>query len=112
MTTVAGVHLGLKVYDRQKIDGLWMHVDEVTNVAKNLIDITFDKRAAIPSIGRERADLVLGGCAILDAMLETWSTSRLRVADRGLREGILAKLMAEDGYIEPGLMIREKASTI
>lgn len=102
VTTVAGVHLGLKVYDRQKIDGLWMHVDEVTNVAKNLIDLTFEKRAAIPSIGRERADLVLGGCAILDAMLETWSTSRLRVADRGLREGILAKLMAEDGYIEPG----------
>ena len=79
-----------------------MEVPEVQRISRMLMDLNFEKRAAIPSIGRDRADLVLGGCAILEAMLETWTTSHLRVADRGLREGILAKLMQEDGYIEPG----------
>lgn len=102
VTTLAGVHLCLESYDRQKIDGIWMHTNEVTNVSKRLMDLNFEERSAIPSIGRERADLVMGGCAILEAMLETWPTDQLRVADRGLREGILAKLMAEDGFIKPG----------
>ncbi len=102
VTTLAGVHLSLESYDRQKIDGIWMHTDEVTNVSNRLMNLSFEERSAIPSIGRERADLVMGGCAILEAMLETWPTNQLRVADRGLREGILAKLMAEDGFIKPG----------
>lgn len=102
VTTVAGVHLRLEVYDRQKIDGLWMSAEDVPRISRELMELPFEKRAAIPSIGRERADLVLGGCAILEAMLETWSPSQLRVADRGLREGILAKLMVEDGHLDPG----------
>lgn len=102
VTTLAGVHLSLETYDRQKIDGIWMHTEEVSNVSKRLINLSFAERSAIPSIGKERADLVMGGCAILEAMLETWPTTQLRVADRGLREGILAKLMSEDGFIKPG----------
>lgn len=101
VTTVAGVHLRLEVYDREKIDGLWMEAAEVPRISRDLMNMSFEKRAAIPSIGRERADLVLGGCAILEAMLETWAPEQLRVADRGLREGILAKLMAEDGHLDP-----------
>jgi exopolyphosphatase/guanosine-5'-triphosphate,3'-diphosphate pyrophosphatase len=57
---------------------------------------------AEPCIGRERADLVLAGCAILEAVLRTWPCDRLRIADRGLREGILATLMAEDGPFRTG----------
>lgn len=102
VTTVAGIHLCLDCYDRQKIDGIWMHIDEVTNVSEQLLNLSYKQRSAIPSVGRDRADLVLGGCAILEAMLETWPTPQLRVADRGLREGILAKLMSEDGFIKPG----------
>jgi exopolyphosphatase/guanosine-5'-triphosphate,3'-diphosphate pyrophosphatase len=66
-------------------------------VTAGLLDATYDERVAQPCIGKERADLVLAGCAILEAMLQTWPCDRLRVADRGLREGILATLMAEDG---------------
>jgi exopolyphosphatase/guanosine-5'-triphosphate,3'-diphosphate pyrophosphatase len=51
-----------------------------------------------PCIGRERADLVLAGCAILEAIIRAWGCERIRVADRGLREGILSELMSEDGY--------------
>jgi exopolyphosphatase/guanosine-5'-triphosphate,3'-diphosphate pyrophosphatase len=57
---------------------------------------------AQPCIGSDRADLVLAGCAILEALLRTWPCRRLRVADRGLREGILATLMAEDGVFRTG----------
>lgn len=102
VTTVAGVHLNLSMYDRQKIDGLWMEREEVQSVSRKLMGLNFEQRANSPCIGRERADLVLGGCAILEAMIETWPTDHLRVADRGLREGILARLMAQDGFIKPG----------
>ncbi len=100
VTTLAGVYLSQDIYDRQKIDGLWMNMKDVQTISKYLIKISYEQRQAIPTIGPDRADLVLGGCAILEAMLETWPTNKLRVADRGLREGILAKLMAEDGYID------------
>ena len=96
MTTVGGIHLGLARYDRRRVDGLWMHDDEVTAVIRSLIETGFSQRAANPCIGRDRADLVLAGCAILEAVLRLWPCERLRVADRGLREGILTSLMAED----------------
>jgi len=97
VTTVAGIHLGLKAYDRGRVDGCWLHTDEVRAVSDRLLATTYDGRVAEPCIGRDRADLVLAGCAILEALLRTWPCPRLRVADRGLREGILSRLMAEDG---------------
>ena len=97
VTTVAGVHLGLPRYERSRVDGCWLEIGEVRAVTDGLLDCTYEERVAEPCIGRERADLVLAGCAILEAMLQLWPCERLRVADRGLREGILATLMAEDG---------------
>jgi exopolyphosphatase/guanosine-5'-triphosphate,3'-diphosphate pyrophosphatase len=70
----------------------------VRSVSNDLIAMTYAERVAQPCIGQERADLVLAGCAILEALLRIWPCQRLRVADRGLREGILATLMAEDGH--------------
>lgn len=97
VTTVAGIHLGLRRYDRSRVDGCWMRTSDARAVTQSLIDRSYDERVAEPCIGRERADLVLAGCAILEAIAETWPCETLRVADRGLREGILASLMSEDG---------------
>ena len=97
VTTIAGVHLGLPRYDRSRVDGCWLDIAEVRTVTAGLLDASYEERVAEPCIGKERADLVLAGCAILEAMLQMWPCERLRVADRGLREGILATLMAEDG---------------
>jgi exopolyphosphatase/guanosine-5'-triphosphate,3'-diphosphate pyrophosphatase len=97
VTTVAGVHLGLPRYERSRVDGCWLDIAEVRTVTAGLLDASHEERVAEPCIGKERADLVLAGCAILEAMLQMWPCERLRVADRGLREGILATLMAEDG---------------
>ena len=98
VTTIAGIHLGLPAYDRSRVDGCWLGAPDVRQVSDALIGMSYAERVAQPCIGQERADLVLAGCAILEALLRVWPCQRLRVADRGLREGILATLMAEDGH--------------
>jgi exopolyphosphatase/guanosine-5'-triphosphate,3'-diphosphate pyrophosphatase len=97
VTTLAGVHLGLPRYDRRRVDGIWLSGGEVAGLVDRLAAMDYEARVANPCIGRERADLVLAGCAILEAFRRRWPCERLRVADRGLREGLLVELMAEDG---------------
>jgi exopolyphosphatase/guanosine-5'-triphosphate,3'-diphosphate pyrophosphatase len=97
VTTLAGVHLGLERYDRRRVDGLWMDNDNVDRMVETLVGWDFGQRVANPCIGADRADLVLAGCAILEAIRAHWPSPRLRVADRGLREGILSELMADEG---------------
>ncbi|MHA6642295.1 Ppx/GppA phosphatase family protein [Mesorhizobium sp. A623] len=97
VTTLAGVHLDLERYDRRRVDGLWMDRDSVDAMVDRLVGWDFQQRVANPCIGADRADLVLAGCAILEAIRAVWPSERLRVADRGLREGILSELMADDG---------------
>jgi exopolyphosphatase/guanosine-5'-triphosphate,3'-diphosphate pyrophosphatase len=98
VTTIAGIHLALPAYERLRVDGCWLGAKDARKVSDDLLAMTYAERVAQPCIGRERADLVLAGCAILEALLRVWPCQRLRVADRGLREGILATLMAEDGH--------------
>jgi exopolyphosphatase/guanosine-5'-triphosphate,3'-diphosphate pyrophosphatase len=102
VTTISGIHLKLRAYDRSRVDGCWLSAEEARAVSNDLIAMDHAARVAQPCIGHERADLVLAGCAILEALLRTWPCQRLRVADRGLREGILATLMAEDGQYRRG----------
>lgn len=96
VTTLAGVHLDLPRYDRRRVDGLWMRSDDVDAMVARLLGWDFAARMANPCIGADRADLVLAGCAILEAIRQVWPAPRLRVADRGLREGILSEMMAQD----------------
>jgi exopolyphosphatase/guanosine-5'-triphosphate,3'-diphosphate pyrophosphatase len=96
VTTLAGLHLGLDRYERQKVDGLWMNQDEVDATITALLGMSYERRVSHPCIGRDRADLVLPGCAIFEAIRREWPTKRVRVADRGLREGILISLMDND----------------
>lgn len=97
VTTIAGILLGLPRYDRSRVDGIWLDVPEIEDVTNRLMSLSYEERVQEPCIGRERADLVLAGCAILSGIMRVWPASRLRVADRGLREGILTTLMIEDG---------------
>ncbi len=99
VTTLAGVHLNLSRYDRRRIDGVWMSDAEVTAVIERLRGMSFQQRADNNCISVERADLVLAGCAILDAVRDAFPLPRLRVADRGLREGMLVEMMREDGAL-------------
>ena len=97
VTTIAGVFLDLPRYDRRQVDGCWLRAAEVSGVLDRLLAMSYEERVANPCIGAERADLVLAGCAILEAIRRAFPCERLRVADRGLREGMLVQLMREDG---------------
>lgn len=95
ITSLAGMHLGLRRYDRSRVDGIWMSREECDEAARRLLSLSPQQRAEQPCIGPDRADLVLAGAAILQAVQELWPCERVRVADRGLREGLLMSLMAE-----------------
>ncbi len=96
VTTLAGLHLGLERYERAKVDGLWMHAEQLTDTMRVLLAMPYERRVANPCIGKDRADLVIPGCAIFEAIRREWPTKRVRVADRGLREGMLISLMEAD----------------
>jgi exopolyphosphatase/guanosine-5'-triphosphate,3'-diphosphate pyrophosphatase len=102
VTTLAGVHLDLPRYDRRYVDGLWMDEADIERMMTKLRGMDYVARRENPCIGRERADLVLAGCAIFEAIRSEWPCKRLRVADRGLREGILVQLMRADGFLRGG----------
>jgi exopolyphosphatase/guanosine-5'-triphosphate,3'-diphosphate pyrophosphatase len=99
VTTLAGVHLNLLRYDRRRIDGVWMNDADLTATIARLLGMSYRERADNNCIGIERADLVLAGCAILDAIRDAFPLPRLRVADRGLREGMLVEMMRADGAL-------------
>jgi exopolyphosphatase/guanosine-5'-triphosphate,3'-diphosphate pyrophosphatase len=102
VTTLAAMHLRLPRYERRRVDGLWMSDGDVSDAIDDLLDTRLDQRADNPCIGRDRADLVLAGCAILEAIRRAFPSERLRIADRGLREGLLMNMMREDGVWRRG----------
>lgn len=102
VTTVAASHLGLRRYDRNKVDGLRMTSDQIDRVIRSYLELGPDGRRADPRIGRDRQALIMSGAAILQALLRVWPTDRLSVADRGLREGLLYAQMSADGVLDDG----------
>lgn len=96
ITSLAGIHLGLRRYQRNLVDGLWMTRADCEAAADTLKRLGAAGRAAEPCIGADRADLVLAGAAIMEAVQRAWPSERVRVADRGLREGLLLQQMRED----------------
>lgn len=96
VTTLASVFLNLRRYSRMRVDGSYLDFDAIRRISAEIAGLDYTARAAMPCIGPQRADLVVGGVAILDAICRLWPVGRLRVADRGLREGILNLLIAAD----------------
>ena len=99
ITTLAGVHLGLPRYNRSMVDGLWLGCADLSSLIDGLLDMTHLQRSSIPCIGDDRSELVISGASILSAILHFWPTEKLRVADRGLREGLLYGLMNREDAI-------------
>lgn len=105
VTTLAGVHLGLPRYDRSRVDGCYLDFATVRDISRRIAAMSYERRSSHPCIGPDRADLVIAGCAILEALCDVWPVGRLRVADRGLREGILLTLMSR---IEPAKVLARR----
>lgn len=102
VTTVAASHLGLRRYDRTKVDGLRMTSAQIDAVIRDYLCLGEAGRRADPRIGKDRQALIMSGAAILQALMRVWPTDRLSVADRGLREGLLYAQMSADGVLEDG----------
>jgi exopolyphosphatase/guanosine-5'-triphosphate,3'-diphosphate pyrophosphatase len=102
ITTVAASFLGLKRYDRTKVDGLLMTSEQIDAVIHDYLALGPEGRRTDPRIGRDRHALIMSGAAILQALMRIWPTDRLSVADRGLREGLLYAQMSADGVLEDG----------
>jgi exopolyphosphatase / guanosine-5'-triphosphate,3'-diphosphate pyrophosphatase len=100
VTTVAASYLGLKRYDRTKVDGLTMTSGQIDQVIRDYLSLGPDGRRRDPRIGRERHGLIMSGAAILQALMRVWPTDVMSVADRGLREGLLFAQMTQDGVLD------------
>lgn len=99
ITTLASIALGLPAYDRRQVDGCTVTAASMREISAMLAARGPAERAAVTCIGHDRADLVVAGCAILEAIIDVWPSDTLRVADRGIREGILRTLMTRDGHV-------------
>ncbi len=97
VTTLASVSRGLTFYDRNQIDGIFLNTTDAVQIGRKLSVMSVAERAGYSCIGKRRADLVVGGCAIFEAICATWPVKELRVADRGVREGVLLNLMKQHG---------------
>lgn len=93
VTTLGGLYLDLPRYERARVDGLDMRIESIRAISAKLASQCCTERAAHPCIGHGRADLVVAGCAILEAICRRWPVRELRVADRGIREGLLLAMM-------------------
>ncbi|WP_232332914.1 Ppx/GppA phosphatase family protein [Novosphingobium aquimarinum] len=100
VTTLASLHLELPQYDRRAVDGLIVPASSMRDISTRLSSMSIEERRQVNCIGRERADLVVAGCAILESILDLWPAHRLGVADRGIREGILRSLISSHGHGE------------
>lgn len=105
VTTLASIHLDLPQYNRQAVDGLVVPAERMRAISQKLAGLSLAERRQIPCVGNERSGLVVAGCAILEAILDLWPATRLGVADRGIREGILRSLMASE--VAPHLRQKE-----
>ena len=102
ITTLGAAHLGLRRYDRLKVDGLNLSAIDVESVIQRFLKLGPEGRRNEPGIGKDRAELVMSGSAIVQTLLRIWPTEQIRVADRGLREGILYSLMISDNVLNGG----------
>jgi exopolyphosphatase / guanosine-5'-triphosphate,3'-diphosphate pyrophosphatase len=97
VTTVGAAYLGLRRYDRRKVDGMHLSVKAIDEVIARFLRLGPEGRRRDIGLGRDRCDLIMSGAAILQTLLRLWPTDAMRVADRGLREGMLFSMMSARG---------------
>lgn len=100
VTTLAAIQIGLDVYDRKKVDGIFVKSNDIRGLSRDIAKMDYRQRVGIGCIGEERADLVVGGCAIFEALLSLWPTEKVYIADRGIREGVLRSLMEPSPFVQ------------
>jgi exopolyphosphatase/guanosine-5'-triphosphate,3'-diphosphate pyrophosphatase len=93
VTTLAAIHLDLPRYDRSRIDGITLSISDIRATIQKLLAMRPSERFNHPCIGPDRADFIISGCAIFEAISGMWPTGHITIADRGVREGIILSLL-------------------
>ena len=107
VTTVGAAHLGLRRYDRRKVDGMTLSTAAIDAVIQRFLRLGPSGRRNDAGLGRDRCELIMSGAAILQTLLRLWPTEAIRVADRGLREGMLFSMMSAKGVFRPAVAAAE-----
>lgn len=105
VTTVGAAHLGLRRYDRRKVDGMRLSGRAIEEVIGRFLRLGPEGRRQDIGLGRDRSELIMSGVAILQTLLRIWPTDSMRVADRGLREGMLFAMMSARGAFADGVQL-------
>ncbi|HET9069142.1 MAG TPA: Ppx/GppA phosphatase family protein [Amaricoccus sp.] len=105
VTTVGAAHLGLRRYDRRKVDGMRLSARAIEEVIGRFLRLGPEGRRSDIGLGRDRSELIMSGVAILQTLLRIWPTGSMRVADRGLREGMLFAMMSARGVFADGVQL-------
>lgn len=93
VTTLAAIHLDLPRYDRSRIDGIKLSVADIRATTRRLLAMRPSERFHHPCIGPDRAEYIMSGCAIFEAISNIWPTGEITIADRGVREGLIISLI-------------------
>ena len=109
VTTLGAMYLQLPRYNRTRVDGLEIRFDSIRQIGARLAGMSSAERIRHPCLGQGRGDLMLMGLALLRAVCARWDAGKLRIADRGIREGILAELMMAGGHSGLGVVLERDA---
>lgn len=93
VTVLGAVHLNLPRYNRAAVDGLALSGTDVERVIGKIKKMGYEGRCRHSCIGKQKADLTIAGCTIIEALGTFWPISEITIADRGIREGILLDMM-------------------
>ncbi|MBR2136421.1 MAG: Ppx/GppA family phosphatase [Alphaproteobacteria bacterium] len=93
VTVLGAVHLNLPRYNRAAVDGIALSGADVEKVINRIKNMGYEGRCRHSCIGKQKADLTISGCAIIEALYSFWSISEITIADRGIREGILLDMI-------------------
>ena len=96
VTTLAAIYLGLPRYERSKIDGITIQTKQLREAISSILDMRASERFHHPCIGSDRSDYIISGCAIFEALCRLCQVDTITIADRGVREGIILSLIAQE----------------
>lgn len=100
VTTLAAIYLGLPRYERSKIDGISIETEQLRDAINSILNMRASERFHHPCIGSDRSDYIISGCAIFEALCRLCPVEHITIADRGVREGIIFSLVAEESSPE------------
>lgn len=94
VTSLAAVKHEMVTYDPDVVQGSVLTGEDLGAMADRFASLTLDERRMIPGLQPKRADVILAGTCIVQAILELLGVSSFTVSDRGLRHGLAYELFS------------------